>query len=52
MGHTFGLHIDEESGSRSLARWLAGFSKLSRDNIRLLGYLDAAADINVCEGVQ
>jgi WD40 repeat protein len=31
---------------------LAGLSKLSRDDMRLLGYLDDVPEIDVCEGVQ
>jgi hypothetical protein len=34
------------------ARRLAGFSKLSRDDMRLLGYSDDVPEIDVCEGVQ
>ena len=34
------------------ARRLFGLSKLSRDDMRLLGYSDAQPEIDVCEGVQ
>jgi hypothetical protein len=34
------------------ARLLAGLSKLSRDDMRLLGYTDATPEIDVCEGVK
>jgi WD40 repeat protein len=34
------------------ARRLAGFSKLSRDDMRLLGYEDATPEIDVCEGIR
>ncbi len=34
------------------ARRLLGLSKLSRDDMRLLGYSDNQLEIDVCEGVQ
>jgi WD40 repeat protein len=34
------------------ARPLAGISRLSRDDMRLLGYSDDVPEIDVCEGVQ
>jgi WD40 repeat protein len=34
------------------ARWLVGISKLSRDDMRLLGYPDDQSEIDVCEGVR
>jgi hypothetical protein len=33
-------------------RRLVGLSKLSRDDMRLLGYSDDVPEIDVCEGVQ
>jgi len=52
MGHTFGLHLDEDLVLEGGARWLAGLSKLSRDDTRLLGYPDAPPEVDVCNGVQ
>jgi hypothetical protein len=34
------------------SRRLLGISKLSRDDMRLLGYEDATPEIDVCESVQ
>jgi WD40 repeat protein len=34
------------------ARWLVGISKVSRDDMRLLGYPDDQREIDVCEGVK
>jgi hypothetical protein len=52
VGRAFRDHVDEGSARRNLLAPLLGISKLSRDDMRLLGYEDATPEIDVCESVQ